>query len=59
MYRYFKRVSNTDDQMLWWKSKGCCNENIKPPTTSDNVRAPALSFYGTNTRFAFRESCLK
>ena len=35
MFRYFKRVSSTDDQILWWKSKGLSDEKISPPTASE------------------------
>ena len=49
---------NTDYVSLR-KSKGLSAENIKPPTTSDNSLAPALSYYGTKTRVKFTGSCLK
>ena len=45
MCRYFKKIGNTDG-ILSWKSKGLSDENIKPPTTSDNSLAPALSYIG-------------
>ena len=56
--RYFKLIANTDYVSLW-KSKELSSENIKPPTTSDNILAPALSYYGTKTRVKFNGSCLK
>ena len=43
MYRYFKRISSTDDQ-YWdgWKSKGLSDETISPSTTSDNSLNPVI-----------------
>ena len=35
------------------------NEVVKPPTTSDNCLAPALSYVGNKTRVKFDGSCLK
>ena len=49
MYRYFKNIGNTDHISLW-KSKGWSDEVIKPPITSDNSLAPALSYIGNKTR---------
>ena len=34
-FRYFKTVANTS-KVKSWKSKGLCDENFKPPSTSDN-----------------------
>ena len=36
MYRYFKRVSNTNNYILSWKSKGLSDEIIKSPSTPKN-----------------------
>ena len=58
MYRYFFKIDNTD-YVLSWKSKGLPNEAIKPPTTSENSLAPALSYYCSKTRLKFTGSCLK
>ena len=58
MYRYLKKIGNTD-QILSWKSKGLSDETIKPPTTSDNSIAPALSYYRSKTIAKFTGSCLK
>ena len=58
MYRYFKKVGNTDHFSLW-KSKGLPDESINPPTTSDNSLAPTLSYFGNKTRLKFYGSCLK
>ena len=59
--RYFKlnSVVNVIDRVLSWQSKGISNENIKPPTTSNNSLNPELSYYGTKTRVTFTGSCLK
>ena len=37
MYKYFKKISNTD-HILSWKSKRLCDEDIKPPATSNNSK---------------------
>ena len=60
MYRYFKKIGNTEP-ISSWKSKGLSDEIIKPPTTSDNILAPAsaLSYIGYKIRVKFDESCLK
>ena len=42
IYRYFKKLRNTE-RISSWKSKGLSDEIIKPPATSDNSLAPALS----------------
>ena len=47
------------DYVSSWKSKGLSAETIKPPTTSDNILTPAVSYYGTKTRVKFIGSCLK
>ena len=59
--KYFKlsSVANAADYVLSWKSKGLSNENIKPPTTSDNSLTPELNYYGTKTKIKFTGSCLK
>ena len=36
-----------------------CDESIKPPTTSDNSIAPALSCFGNKARVKFDGICLK
>ena len=56
--KYFKVITNTDYVSLW-KSKALSNENIKPPTTSDNRLTPILSYYGTKTRVKLNGSCLQ
>ena len=49
MGKYFKlnAVVNAADYVLSWQSKGLSNENIRPPTTSDNSLNPELNYYGT------------
>ena len=58
IYRYFKKIDNTNYISLW-KSKGLSNEIIKPCITSHNKLAPALSYIGNKTRVEFDESGLK
>ena len=48
--RYFKQIATDTEYISSWKSKGFSNEDITPPTTSDNRLTPALSYYGTKTR---------
>ena len=56
MYKYFKKISNTD-QISEWKSDGLSDEIIKPPTTSDN--SLALNYVGNRIRVKSDGSCLK
>ena len=58
LYRYFKTITNTN-YILSWKSRGLSAESIKPPTTSDNILTPELSYYDYNIRVKFTGSCLK
>ena len=58
MYRYFKKISNTY-HISEWKSKGLSDENINPPTTSDNSLAPALSYFDNKIKVKLNGSCLK
>ena len=58
MYKYFKKIGNTD-HISSWKYKGLSNEIIKPPTTSNNSLASKLSYFGTKARVKFNGSCLK
>ena len=59
IFRCFK--INTVIYCCWsWKSKGLSDETIKPPSTSDNSLAPALSYYFAVTIWVkFTGSCLK
>ena len=49
MYRYFKKINNTD-HILLYRSKGLSGESIKPPVTFYNSLAPSLNYIGTKTR---------
>ena len=49
MHRYFWKLCSTD-YVLLWKYKGLSDENIEPPTRSDNILNPSLSYYSTKTR---------
>ena len=42
-----------------WKSKGLSDENIKPPSTSDNSLSPLIDFLGNKIRLKFNGGCLK
>ena len=42
MYRYFKKICDTDHISLW-KSKGLSVEGIMPPALSNNTLPPALN----------------
>ena len=56
--KHFKlnSVANAADYVLSWQSKGLSNENIKPPTTSDNSLTPELNYYITKTKITFTGS---
>ena len=56
-YKYFKNIGSP--QISTWKSKGLSNESVKPPSTSDNVLAPSLSYIGIKPKGKFVGSCLK
>ena len=58
MYRYFKENGNTD-YISSCKSKELSDEIIKPPSTSDNSLAPALSYIGCKTTVKFDGDYLK
>ena len=57
--RYSKRVSNTNNHILSWKSKGFSDEIIKPPSTPANNLNRLLKYVGTKIRVEFEGSCLK
>ena len=42
-----------------WKFKGLSDENIKPPTTSDNSLSPLINYLDTKTKLEFNGSCLR
>ena len=56
--RYFKKLDNIKHSSAW-KSKGLSNESIKPPTTSNNSFAPALSYVGNKVRVNLDGNCLQ
>ena len=58
MYRYFKRVVNSE-YILSWKSKGLSDESITPPSAPHYFLNPSLYYLGTTTRVRFSGSCLK
>ena len=49
MYRYFKKICNTE-HIPSWKSKGLSDEVIKPPNKPLNSLARALSYIGNKIR---------
>ena len=57
--KYFKRVSNTNDYILSWKSKGLSDDIIKAPSTPDNIRNSLWNYVGTKIKVEFKGSCLK
>ena len=52
-------VSNTNDHILLWRSRGLSDGSIKPPSTSTNILKPSLNYVGTKIRAEFKGSCLK
>ena len=58
MYRYFKRVVNSD-YILEWKSKVLPDESIKSPSAPPNFLNLSLNYLGTKTKVRFSGSCLK
>ena len=58
MYRYFKKICDTDHISLW-KSKGLSVEGIMPPALSNNTLPPALNYAGNKTRVKFYGNILK
>ena len=42
--RYFKIVAITS-KVTAWNSKGLSDENIKPPSTSDNSLNPGINYF--------------
>ena len=55
MYKYFKKIGNTDN-ISEWKSKGLSNEVIK---RLDNTLAPELIYSGKRMYVKFNGSCLE
>ena len=58
MYRYFKNIGNTE-RISSCKSRGFSIEIIKPPTTTDDSLAPALTYIGSKTRVKLNGGCLE
>ena len=58
-YLKLNSVAGAADYVLSWQSKGLSDENIKPPTTTNNSYTPELNYYGTKTKIKFTGSCLK
>ena len=58
MYRYFKKIGNSD-HISAWKSKGLSDESINLPATSDNSLTPSLDYIGVRIRVKFNGQCLK
>ena len=58
MYRYFKRVVNSD-YILEWKSKVLPDESIKSHSAPPNFLNLSLNYLGTKTKVRFSGSCLK
>ena len=50
MYRYYKKIGNTDP-ISSWKSKELSDQKIKPPATSNN--SLSLNYIGTKIRVQF------
>ena len=55
MYKYFKKIGNTDHISSWELS----DEVIKPPTISNISLAPTLKYTGKIMYVKFNRSCLK
>ena len=55
MYKYFKKIGNTD-KISGWKSKGLTHEVIKP---LDNELAPKLIYTDKRLNIKFNRNCLK
>ena len=45
--------------ILSWKPKGLSDENIKPPSTSDNSLSALIDYLGNKIRLKFSGGCLK
>ena len=58
MYRYFKRVINSD-YIFKWISKGLSDQSIKSLSASHNFLNPSSNYLGTKTRVRFSGSCSK
>ena len=59
MLRYFKRVTNSNDHITSWNSKGLTDESIKSSSAPNNFLNPSLDYPGNRIRVKFIGSCLK
>ena len=59
MYRYFKRLSITNNYILSWKSKRLSDGSVKSPSAPNNFLNLSLDYFGTKTRVEFKGNCLK
>ena len=59
MYRYFKRLSITNNYILSWKSKRLSYGSVKSPSAPNNFLNLSLDYFGTKTRVEFKGNCLK
>ena len=59
MYRYFKRLSITNNYILSWKSKRLSDGSVKSPSAPNNFLNLSLDYFGTKTRVEFKGNYLK
>ena len=59
MYRYFKRASNTNNDILSCKSERFSDESIKSPFAPNYFLNPKLSYYSNKQGTIVSGSCLK
>ena len=57
--KYFKTVGANDSNILSWKSKELSDESSKPPSTSNKMLNPSISYVGTKARVKFNGDCLR
>ena len=55
MYRYFGDTERISEK----KSKRFSKKSIEPPTTSDNILAPSLSYIGNKVRVKQNKNKIK
>ena len=58
MYKYFKKIGDTEN-ISEWKSKRLPDELIKPPSVSNKIPIPQLSYLDAKIKVQFDGSCLK
>ena len=59
MIKYFQSVSNTNNPILSWKSKGLFDESIKPHSKFDKMLNPSVNYVGTKAKEECNGDCLK